>query len=563
MTSPSERQKLLRATASQQFLSRLFVAPNRAERVGVAVFSAFVLLSVAAIVWFTGGTKYPYLHLLYIPVFASAFFFGPVGGIGTGVLAGLLIGPYMPQDVVLGVPQSLMGWLFRSTFFTLAGGITGFISSMLRNAMVEAIMRGLVDAPTGLPNNQSLIRQLGSKERHEPISTIYSIQLRAFRSIAVAFGMDKAQSLLNGAIARLLPLQQGKGDGLFRGEGSTLLVLSPREWSLEEVSDLSEILSEPVEVEGVPLQLDPVIGVAQMADSQLPAETLLRRAAMASDAAVSSGRNWSLYAEESDSVLQDRLRLLGDLRQGLHDSAQIILHYQPKIRLDNHQMIGCEALVRWHHPRLGLLSPARFIPIVEHSSLINRLTETILRIAVTRVAQWREMGERIPVSVNMSARDLSVPSMVHTTLDLIKTYKIEHGLIDVEVTESAAFLQEVELGEQLAKLRDAGVSLSIDDYGTGMSSLSYLKRIPATHVKIDQMFIRNVAHDRRDQVLVESTVRMCRKMGLTTIAEGVEDEDCARVLNAMGCDMAQGYYFARPLTAEGLLAFWRENQAAA
>ncbi|MBC7905337.1 MAG: EAL domain-containing protein [Rhodospirillaceae bacterium] len=203
------------------------------------------------------------------------------------------------------------------------------------------------------------------------------------------------------------------------------------------------------------------------------------------------------------------------------------------------------------------------MPIVEFSGLIGQLTQYIFKAAVEQVAEWAAQGERIVVSINMSARDLSAPKVVETTLGIIDACGVDHTLVDVEITESAAFLKDAELGRQLQRLRDAGITLSIDDYGTGMSSLSYLKRIPARYVKIDQMFVRNLASSREDRVLVESTVQMCRRMGLVTVAEGVEDQVCADILTSIGCDLAQGYLFAPPLPPAELLAFWRANHSAA
>lgn len=567
MPSTSQRSAILRTAVSDRLLVRLFLTPSWVE-LAIAAAVAIVLVVLGSLLVFaTGGTKQPYLHTLYVPIFLAALFFGPWGGALAGLLAGIAIGPFMPLDVAAQVPQEAFGWGFRAGIFTLAGLVVGVVVSALRASTATIVLHGYIDAFTGLPNRQHLVQVLSARIRQGAPQTVFAVNLRSIRPIALAFGVHTAETIMLRATERL-SARLRTPDMLFRADGTILAVLCSGNGDAQLMAEaLSASLSKPVDVDGIPLMLDATIGVAQTeepegrAEDNLP-DLALRRAALATEDAQENGRAWALYARESDEVLRQRLRLLGDVRVAL-DGGEIMLAYQPKVRLSDGVMEGCEALVRWRHPARGMVPPARFVPIVEYSGLIGQLTHYIFKAAIQQVAEWSAQGERIVVSINMSARDLSAPDVVETTLAMIDECGVDHALIDLEITESAAFLKDVELSRQMMRFRDAGITLSIDDYGTGMSSLSYLKRIPARYVKIDQMFVRNLASSREDRVLVESTVHMCRRMGLVTVAEGVEDQVCADILESIGCDLGQGYLFAPPLPPDELLAYWRAHRSPA
>lgn len=562
MLSPSQHDAILRSAVSGRLPARLFLTPRRLEQAAAAVLCIVLIALGTLLVYVTGGTKQPYLHILYVPIFLASLFFGAMGGAAAGLVTGLAIGPLMPLDVSAGLAQQTFGWSFRLGIFTLAGLVVGAVISALRSSMAKTVLYGVVDEFTGLPNRQHLIAVLATRLQESAGQALLSINLNAMRPIALAFGVQTAETVLRW-VAERLNAQLQTPDMLFRAGNSVLAVLCGNRRNAEAVAaDLTATLAKPVEVEGVPLMLDACIGVAQAGPEDDPADLVLRRAALASDDARETGKPWSVYIRESDEVLRQRLRLLGDVRMAL-DDGEMVLAYQPKVRLSDGVMQGCEAVVRWPHPSRGMVPPATFVPVVECSALIGSLTRYILISAIRQVAEWAKQGEPIKVSINMSARDFSPPDVAETTLAIIDEYGVDHALVDVEITESAAFLTDKELSRKMRRLRDAGITLSIDDYGTGMSSLSYLKRIPARYVKIDQSFVRNLATNREDRVLVESTVQMCRRMGLVTVAEGIEDQTCADILASIGCDLGQGFLFAPPLPPEELLAFWRAHHQAA
>jgi EAL domain-containing protein (putative c-di-GMP-specific phosphodiesterase class I) len=257
----------------------------------------------------------------------------------------------------------------------------------------------------------------------------------------------------------------------------------------------------------------------------------------------------------------NRLLLLGELRRALEKPDELVLHYQPKVGLHSNQLCGVEALVRWNHPTRGIVSPVEFIPMAESTGLINRLTEHVLAVALAQTRAWLDAGREIPVAVNLSPRCLLDATMLDRVRELLVRHRVPARLLRLEVTETAVMANPALAMEILTGLDELGVRLSIDDYGTGYSSMAYLKRLPVDELKVDRSFILNMTASDNDAILVRSAIDLGHNLGLTVVAEGVEAEEHVRALRALGCDIAQGYHFARPMPAAEL-AEWLRGRAA-
>jgi EAL domain-containing protein (putative c-di-GMP-specific phosphodiesterase class I) len=243
--------------------------------------------------------------------------------------------------------------------------------------------------------------------------------------------------------------------------------------------------------------------------------------------------------------------LLGELRRAL-DHDELILHYQPKINIATGGLDSVEALVRWQHPERGLLPPAEFIPMAETTGLIVQLTTRVLHLALTQAATWAKAGKPIPVAVNLSARVLHDHALPGRILTALADHGVPAELLWLEVTESAIMHDPATAVAILCELAEAGIRLSLDDFGTGYSSMTYLRKLPVTELKIDRSFIIDLAGDDPDEILARSAVDLGHNLGLTVVAEGIEDAATLASLTAMGCDIAQGYYFARPMPPDQL-----------
>jgi EAL domain-containing protein (putative c-di-GMP-specific phosphodiesterase class I) len=252
------------------------------------------------------------------------------------------------------------------------------------------------------------------------------------------------------------------------------------------------------------------------------------------------------------------LQLVGELRRAI-DGEGLVLHHQPKASLRTGALVGSEALVRWEHPQRGLVPPDEFVPLAEQTGLIRPLSRWVLDAGLRQCRAWRDHGLQIPVSINLSARDLHDPQLPELVASLLERWDVVPNMLKLEITESAVMADAERAIDVLGRLRSMGVRISIDDVGTGYSSLSYLKRLPVDELKIDRSFVSHLATDDHDLAIVRSTIGLAHDLGLTVVGEGVEDLATWNVLASLGCDVVQGYFLSRPLTADALVSWLRSE----
>jgi predicted signal transduction protein with EAL and GGDEF domain len=303
-------------------------------------------------------------------------------------------------------------------------------------------------------------------------------------------------------------------------------------------------------LDDVTVDVEVSVGIAVAPVHAGTAEALLRFADVAMYAAKDSKTALVVYRPDMQTQDSTRLVLLGDLRRALDANDQLFLQYQPKVSLRLGELRGVEALVRWNHPTRGLVSPADFIPIAETTGLINRLTAYVLRLAVRQARDWLRQGLSVPVAVNLSPRCLLDPTLVAYVARLLGQYQVPATLLRMEVTETAVMANPAVAMTTLTNLHNLGIRLSIDDFGTGYSSLDCLQRLPIDGLKIDLGFVADLDVTPAATAIVNAIVTLGHELGLRLTAEGVETSDQVERLRALGCDSAQGFYFARPLTAE-------------
>lgn len=267
------------------------------------------------------------------------------------------------------------------------------------------------------------------------------------------------------------------------------------------------------------------------------------------------------YTKKSDRRLSPRPEmevLVSELEVALRDN-QLVLHYQPKINISDGEICGVEALVRWNHPRYGLVYPDSFIALAENNGLIGSLTARVIRMAVNQVLLWRKVDLVTPVAVNISADNITSLSLPEQLSNMLNQHELDPTMLTLEVTESALMGKLVTSLDILTRLRMKGIRLSIDDFGTGYSSLSQLYKMPFTELKVDRSFVMNMTRDDEALGIVKTCVMLGHELKMKVVAEGVEDREVLNLLKGMGCDYAQGYYIAKPMPAEALLD-WEKNR---
>ncbi|MGA8116305.1 MAG: bifunctional diguanylate cyclase/phosphodiesterase, partial [Actinocatenispora sp.] len=334
-------------------------------------------------------------------------------------------------------------------------------------------------------------------------------------------------------------------------------------YATERAHGLAGALTAPVEIAGVALSVEACIGVVAVPAGGCVMAELLRRADVAMYQAKRSGRPIVRYEPGRDAASTDRLALLAEFRDALAVDDQLILQLQPAVNLATGGPTGVEALVRWQHPRRGLLGPGEFVGVVEQSELVGPFTRYVLDVALGVMASWAAEGLDVPIAVNMSARSLLDRRLPGDVAELLGRHHVSPDRLVLEITETVMMTELEIIDDVLAGLRAIGVRLSVDDFGTGYSSLTFLARFAVDEVKVDQAFVAKMGDSPEAAAIVRSTVELGRALGLRVIAEGVETAEQKAALAAMGCEAGQGYHFFAPMDpAKTSKVLWTLQRAA-
>ena len=420
----------------------------------------------------------------------------------------------------------------------------------------------LHDGLTNLPNRTLMFDRLHqailvSKREHHPLALLM-MDLDGFKEINDTFGHHGGDQVLRHVAGRLKG-QLRESDTVARLGGDEFAVILPgvRDEAAAGLtaSRILQALQEPMMIEGELLEIRASIGIVLFPRHAEDADTLLRRGDAAMYEAKRAGAGTAFYTLEHD-VDSSNLTLTFELRRAIEEST-LILHYQPVLRCGTGEVVGVEALVRWPHHRHGLLAPARFIPLAEQSRLIRPLGRRVLETAVQQQDRWWREGITLRMAVNLSIRNLQDPELVPCVTRVLDTYSVPPDWLTLEITESTLMADTEETLNVLAPLKAMGVRVSIDDFGTGFSSLTNLKRLPIDELKIDKTFVTEMPAQKKDGLIVRSTIDLAHALGLIAVAEGVEEASAWEMLAAQGCDLAQGYYLCRPLPALELVRWYR------
>jgi diguanylate cyclase (GGDEF)-like protein/PAS domain S-box-containing protein len=435
-----------------------------------------------------------------------------------------------------------------------------------RKALEERLRyQALHDLLTGLPNRHLLLDRLGhalarTGRREGRRVAVLFMDLDDFKFVNDSLGHQMGDNLLVAVGERLKGCLRPE-DTLARFGGDEFVVL------LEEVDGpdepvriaerITHKLRDPFVLDGRELYARTSIGIAMGEDRTKGPDDLLRDADTAMYRAKDEGSGYSVFDPAMYELSIDRLQAENDLRRAV-EREEFVVHYQPIVGLRSGEALAVEALVRWDHPEWGLLESSQFVPMAEKSGLVIPMGEQVLKEACFRAKEWQEEHPRIPslmMSVNLSARQLFRPYLAESVERILGETRLEGSCLTLDITETI-YVRALETNTAaLDRLRAMGVRISIDDFGTGYSSLSYLKRLPAEAIKIDKSFVKGLGEDVEDTAIVHMIIELAHTLGMEVIAEGVETEEQAELLRGMGCNMAQGVYFSKPLPAEAAPEF--------
>ncbi len=476
------------------------------------------------------------------------------------------------QQVPIGSDDSSLG-LLRVSMPPLAADELAFLQA-IANVLADAIERlhaeedvrhqALHDALTGLPNrtlfSDRLQQTIAAACREPAPFSVLMIDLNRFKEINDTLGHTIGDQVLRQIGPRLSPLLR-PGDTLARLGGDEFMVLLPTAGipqAQEVTRRILEGMREPFALGELTVTVDASVGIVSYPTHGEDAETLVQRADIAMYLAKGRGGGEALYDHAEDPYDPERLRLIGELRDAITDG-ELQLHYQPQFSASDLHVVGVEALVRWQHPSRGLLAPADFIPLAEHTGLIRPLTLEVLRKAARQWRAWEQEGIEVTVAVNLSLANLLDKHLVDDVAGILSREEMSAECLVLEITESTVMTDPVRTIAVLERLAAMRIRISVDDYGTGHSSLAYLRRLPVHELKIDRAFVQHLAVDDQDVQIVRSTIDLGHSLGLRVVAEGVEDARSLELLQRHACDLVQGFYLGRPVAAEALLAHLRSG----
>jgi len=511
------------------------MAPYNEARKGLLVFAAVLLVVVAAAAgWFSGTIARP-LRVL------------------TDAAQRMISGNY---DIKVGVYTD-------DEFGELA---TSF--NAMRTAIAQREKRishhALHDPLTDLPNRAKVLQSLTGAIEHARSANadvaVLAIRLSRMNEISSTLG-HRASDEVIALAAKYLHVNLDPGDILGHvGTDEFLLILpdSDSDNALACAERIENILGAGVTLGRVNITLQTEIGISGFPDHGNSAADLLRYASIARSEAPLRQERVMIYEAGREDHYVRQLRIVNDLRAALQRD-EIHVHFQPKVSLPDGEVCGAEALVRWEHAELGWLSPDDFIPAAEQSGTIVHLTRFVLATAVERCREWQNAGHLLRVSVNLSSRDLQDEYLPYYVLELLKEHDIEAHRLTLEITENTVMQDIHHAISVLECLRDIGTRISLDDFGTGHSSLTHIKNMPLHELKIDKSFVMTLMGDEQNEAIVRTTIELAHNMNLQVVAEGIEDEQTLRHISDMGCEEAQGYFLSKPVSSDDLLD-WLNNR---
>ncbi|MDH6236302.1 EAL domain-containing protein [Cryobacterium sp. CG_9.6] len=420
------------------------------------------------------------------------------------------------------------------------------------------------DDLTGLPNRRALYADVPARlvKRVNGPSALLLLDLDGFKEVNDSLGHDAGDLLLIEVGARLAANLRDE-DLLTRLGGDEFAIFlndADRDDAIAVAVKLRAALAQSFPVEGISLHSSASVGIAVFPEQGHDLKALMRRADMAMYRAKASRSGHHVFVAEDDSHGEDRLRSLEELHVAIAND-QLLLHYQPKISMVTNEVHGVEALVRWKHPVRGLLYPVSFLALAEEAGLMGKLTDVVLRLALDQAVVWQQRGLFLTVAVNLSASslvDLDLPERVGA---MIAARGLASSTLMVEITEDFLMSDRARAKDILTRLRAGGVRVSVDDFGTGYSSLAYLRELPLDELKLDRSFVLPMLEDSRASALVASTIELAHSLGLTMVAEGVENAKAFEELARFGCDQAQGFHMSKPVPAEQLDLWLRQRGA--
>jgi len=458
-------------------------------------------------------------------------------GIAFVTVIGLVVSLHLTEYLHLFTFSNVPALAFL-TVYMLAQKLLTTTTALKNSQYVEEI--------SGLPNEAALLKFIATKGS----GYIATARLADFRELLVLTDRQSRRNLFENLASRLAFLAQG--ECLYHVDFDMVAWIVKSEYTADipgHFDTASVLLQAPVMAGETRIKIDATFGISR--DS-------LDESKIASEQALASGAKWAWHDHEFDDAIGQKHDLLMELDRAIEDGKLGVV-YQPKWNLKLNRLDGAEALVRWKHPERGMISPEIFIPLLEKAGRIDGLTIHVLQQALDDLSRWSERRPALTCSVNISAKLLGDKAFVQRAIAMVEAARVDNSQIVFEVTETATLADPEQSVLALKLIQSAGIRVSIDDYGTGQSTMSYLQRLPVSEIKLDQSFVKTMTSDNANRVMVKSTIKMAHALGFKIVAEGIEDQLCLELLTRYGCDIGQGWHISKPIASEAFEANWLDG----
>jgi EAL domain-containing protein (putative c-di-GMP-specific phosphodiesterase class I)/GGDEF domain-containing protein len=535
-------------------LVQFWLNPNGSKALGAIGLILLMQILCGFFVYFSGGTFFAYLHLMYIPIVLAGLAFSVKGGLIAGGIAGLILGPWMPVDVIENIQQPTLSWVTRAVLFMIIGAVAGLGSYVFRKYLNELEFRFTTNPVTQLPNLNGLCRLFEAYSALWQAMTVLEIEIRNINALERSIGPGGVEELLR-SIVKEIKKFEFYPDIIGHTHTTGFILIFKRPFETQRfLKYLQESLPASYIINDIPIFVELYYSTIQYPEDGANFHELLRKLKVALAHSRKRAQQLTVY----DPLLHDsstqNIRILHELMHAL-ENGELELYYQPKVCMTTMKTVGVEALARWNHPHKGLLAPDKFIPLAERTLLIDPFTRWLIQQGLKDIASVHQAGFDISIALNFSTRNFHNPALFQEMMDILREKRVSPSKIEVEITETDVFTDVPVILSVLKKLRESGIQLVVDDFGTGQASQKYLFELPVDGIKIDQIFVRALGERPAAEAIISSAVSLANQLNLSLVAEGVETEEQKKALLALGCTLAQGFLFAKPMPLKDLIGW--------
>jgi len=519
-----------------------WIRPKGVKGVIVVILIFSLQLLVTGIVFFTGGTKFVYLHLMYFPIFLGSLFFGTLGGLLFATMGGVLLGPHMPLNsfVTPMEMQKLHNWSLRVVFFVIIGFLMGIVLEALINYLKHINSITFLNTVTKL-HNRKYFENTEFNQNEEYFLALLKIE--NYSKALSNLGYDFATEIIKKFADKLIHIngEVGKGEVFHFSDNQFAVLLNGRSDDTN-FKFLSDFLRNTVKLSDAEFYPEISLGIAKYSKNNME---LIKKAEMARIFARKNLLDFYIFIPEVSSRDVGNFGLFSEIPRALKNK-EFYLCFQPKIDVKNKKLEGAEVLIRWMHPTKGIIRPDEFIPYLETTTFINKITQWIMWESLKSINLFKRSGIDINLSVNIPLKYIKNPVFMNS-LKGFNSLGMPLKSIEIEVLERDLIEDFTDIAVIMNEIKSYGPSFSLDDFGTGYSTISYMKKLPFDKIKIDKMFVTDIVDNAENRDIVRSSIELAHILQLTALAEGVEDKTSYDVLDKLECDYIQGYHFSKPL----------------